>query len=75
MKNQVCLDLTMPHLGLFGPWKFGHPLFVRLADTCILAWVLLHTGACANAALLTYCHANNAITHFHAATNINSDIG
>ena len=27
---------------------------LRLADSCILAWVMLHTGACANAALLTY---------------------
>ena len=30
---------------------------LRLADSCILAWVLLHNGACANAALLTYCIA------------------
>ena len=27
---------------------------LRLAHSCILARVLLHTGACANAALLTY---------------------
>ena len=26
---------------------------LQLADSCILAWVLLDTGACANAALLT----------------------
>ena len=27
---------------------------LRLAHSCILARVLLHTGACVNAALLTY---------------------
>ena len=33
---------------------FQRLLRLRLADSCVLAWGLLHTSACTNAALLTY---------------------
>ena len=39
------------------PWKVlleGFLFRLRLADSSFLTWVMLHTGACANAALLIY---------------------
>jgi len=69
----------MPLLWLFGPGKFEQPPFAPMiiADSCILVCDLLHLGAWANAALLTFlltaCHVNNANTHSHAAININNN--
>ena len=45
-----CLTTSTKILSLSAWWSQR----LRLAHSCILARVLLHTGACANAALLTY---------------------
>ena len=43
---------------LRAPWPRREQSYLlqrlRLADSCIIAWVMLHSGACANAMLLTY---------------------